>query len=238
MDLDEIFKRACIHAKTLKNLSEEQMLKLYGLYKQSLNGSCKMQKPYFWDFTAKAKWESWKAVSDLSESLAKKNYIDLVKQLDVSWDESKNEVESSESKSGGMGIAVSTLAEEQEESIPDDSKTIFDWCKEGNLNQIRALIKVDSNIVHSVDENQMSLLHWSADRGHLQICEYLIECNCNIDTLDGDNQTALHYAVTCDHEQIAELLVKKGASTSIKDTDGLIPFELTSNQNIKKILTM
>lgn len=237
MELDEIFKRASTHAKTLKNPTDKQMLRLYGLYKQSLNGPCKTEKPYFWDFLAKAKWESWKAVSDLPEDIAKKEYIDLVKQLDTLWNETMDQDEQSPAnKSEGMGISVSTFAEEEEESLSDDSKSIFDWCKEGNLKQVKMLAKLDRNIVHSVDENQLSLLHWAADRGHFSICESLIDYGCNLNSTDEDHQTALHYAVTCDHEQIVELLLKKGASPSIKDSDGCLPSEVTDNLTIKKLL--
>ena len=36
---------------------------------------------------------------------------------------------------GGVGPSVSTLARKEDE-LPSDQKTIFDWCKEGNLDNI------------------------------------------------------------------------------------------------------
>ena len=81
------FERACRHAKTLRNLSSDQQLELYALYKQSQHGPCDIAKPAFWDFTGKAKWQSWKALGDVSASEAEERYVELVKQLDTSWNE-------------------------------------------------------------------------------------------------------------------------------------------------------
>ena len=41
---------------------------------------------------------------------------------------------------------VSTLASSQEEEvIPDDKKTVFDWCKEGNISSLTELV-TESNV--------------------------------------------------------------------------------------------
>ena len=43
--------------------------------------------------------------------------------------------------SGGMsGPSVSRLAEEVEEVLPDDQKSVFDWCKEGNATRLAAMV--------------------------------------------------------------------------------------------------
>ena len=53
-----------------------------------------------------------------------------------------------------VGAAVSTMADKQD--IPDNQKTIFDWCREGNTDKIKLLLKeTDCNIK---DENVSGLL--------------------------------------------------------------------------------
>ena len=53
-----------------------------------------------------------------------------------------------------VGAAVSTMADKQD--IPDNQKTIFDWCREGNTDKIKLLLKeTDCNIK---DENVSALL--------------------------------------------------------------------------------
>jgi len=53
-----------------------------------------------------------------------------------------------------VGAAVSTMSDKEE--IPDDKKTIFDWCREGNTDKVTSLLKdTDTNIK---DENVSMLL--------------------------------------------------------------------------------
>jgi len=47
------------------------------------------------------------------------------------------------------------MAADKHDDIPDSKKTIFDWCREGNIDKIKLLLKAaDSNIK---DENVSEL---------------------------------------------------------------------------------
>lgn len=50
---------------------------------------------------------------------------------------------------GGVGPAVSTLMNNSE-VIPDENKSVFDWCKEGN--EARLLTMVTTTNVNQLDE--------------------------------------------------------------------------------------
>lgn len=231
--MNQIFQKAANHAKTLTDISEDEMLKLYGLYKQALNGPCTISKPPFWDFTGKAKWQSWKAVSNRSMDEAMKEYVTLVEQLDKTWDKfSQNE---SESKPTTFGVSVSTMAMEEDE-LEDSEKTILDWCREGNAKKLRMLLSNNMTLLTTVDENGMGLIHWAADRGHLDIVNYLINCRCDLNRTDIDGQTPLHYAASCDHIEIMKLLLDSGADTTIKDNDGFSVLDVANNKEIKLLL--
>lgn len=81
-DIDEQFESAAKSVFNLKNRpSDDQMLHLYGLYKQSLFGNNKTPKPGVFDFKGKEKWNAWKNVSGKGKTKAKHEYINLVEQL-------------------------------------------------------------------------------------------------------------------------------------------------------------
>lgn len=55
--------------------SDEDMLELYGLYKQSIVGDCNTAKPGLLDFKGKAKWEAWNGRKGMAQDAAKEQYI-------------------------------------------------------------------------------------------------------------------------------------------------------------------
>jgi diazepam-binding inhibitor (GABA receptor modulating acyl-CoA-binding protein) len=72
-------------AKKIKRLPQkpnnDELLLLYGLYKQATVGDTNTQRPGFWELTKKAKWESWKSFEGTSQESAKKQYVKLVGDL-------------------------------------------------------------------------------------------------------------------------------------------------------------
>lgn len=61
--------------------TDQEKLKLYGLYKQVTVGDNSSPKPGMLDFTGKAKWQAWEDNKGLSQEEAEKKYIQLVSQL-------------------------------------------------------------------------------------------------------------------------------------------------------------
>lgn len=81
-DLDERFKVAATEVQLLKERpSDDVLLKLYGLYKQSLTGNNRTIQPGMLDFKGKAKWNAWKAESGKGKNKSKKEYIEIVNNL-------------------------------------------------------------------------------------------------------------------------------------------------------------
>jgi len=76
------FEQAAIKIKTLTEApSDENLLELYSLYKQATVGDVNTERPGFWDFTGKAKWDAWKSKKGLTKEKAMTQYIDLVDSL-------------------------------------------------------------------------------------------------------------------------------------------------------------
>jgi len=67
--------------KNNKSFSDDILLKLYGYYKQSVEGDCVTSSPQFWEIRAKTKWEAWNQHKGMKKEHAMKQYIKYAKLL-------------------------------------------------------------------------------------------------------------------------------------------------------------
>lgn len=81
LEIDEVFDVAVKDVKKLKSLTSEELLKLYGLYKQAIFGKNTTDKPSMFSYRALKKWSAWTEVSELNKDDAKVKYIKLANQL-------------------------------------------------------------------------------------------------------------------------------------------------------------
>lgn len=81
-DLKSRFEQASIDVKALSQRpSDNDMLALYALYKQATEGDVSGDKPGFFDFVARAKYEAWEALQGTATEQAMQQYIDKVRSL-------------------------------------------------------------------------------------------------------------------------------------------------------------
>ncbi|CAH2447036.1 Acyl-CoA-binding protein [Komagataella phaffii CBS 7435] len=73
-------------AEAVKNLktkpNNDELLKLYGLFKQATVGDNTTEKPGVFDFKGKAKWEAWDKLKGTSQEEAEQEYIAYVGDLE------------------------------------------------------------------------------------------------------------------------------------------------------------
>lgn len=82
MNLNEQLEAAAAKVKTLdERPSNDVLLKLYALYKQSTEGDVGAEKPAMFDFIATAKYNAWGTVKGTAKEDAIKQYVDLVESL-------------------------------------------------------------------------------------------------------------------------------------------------------------
>lgn len=83
MELKEQFEKAAAESKNLSSKpSNETLLRLYSLYKQSTEGDVNTEPPANpFDFVNKAKYEAWTGLKGKSKETAMQEYVDLVNQL-------------------------------------------------------------------------------------------------------------------------------------------------------------
>eukprot|EP01134_Creolimax_fragrantissima_P001834 CFRG1834T1 len=76
------FSAAQTSVKNLKTSpGNDEMLKIYGLFKQATVGDCNTAKPGMFDVKGKAKWSSWESYKGKSKEDAEKEYVALVEEL-------------------------------------------------------------------------------------------------------------------------------------------------------------
>lgn len=83
MELKEQFEQAAVESKELSEKpSNETLLQLYSLYKQSTEGDVNIEPPSNpFDFVSKAKYEAWLSLKGTTKETAMNNYITLVNNL-------------------------------------------------------------------------------------------------------------------------------------------------------------
>lgn len=59
----------------------DELLKLYGLYKQATVGDNDKEKPGIFNMKDRYKWDSWEQLKGMSQEDAEKEYIEFVDEL-------------------------------------------------------------------------------------------------------------------------------------------------------------
>lgn len=81
-NIEKEFEKSLNEVKNLKKTpDDEELLILYGLYKQATEGNCNIEKPSFFNIKANRKYESWKEYEDVDEKKAMKYYVREVNNL-------------------------------------------------------------------------------------------------------------------------------------------------------------
>jgi len=79
------FERAQQAVKTLKKLSNENLLRLYAHYKQATVGPARGTRPGVFDAVARAKFDAWSKLGAMSAESAKTAYCGLVDEFVPGW---------------------------------------------------------------------------------------------------------------------------------------------------------
>lgn len=82
MSLLDQFTSAQAKVKTLTSRpSNEDLLKLYALFKQATDGDNATKKPGMFDIKEQFKWNAWNDLKGTGKDAAMQQYIDLVESL-------------------------------------------------------------------------------------------------------------------------------------------------------------
>ena len=83
MELKQLFEKATAESKELSERpSNDTLLQLYSLYKQSTEGDVNVDPPSNpFDFVSRAKYDAWANLKGKTKDAAMQEYVDLVNKL-------------------------------------------------------------------------------------------------------------------------------------------------------------
>ncbi|EFJ17578.1 hypothetical protein SELMODRAFT_114584 [Selaginella moellendorffii] len=225
-ELDEAFGAASSFIATQAGglkVSSETQLQLYGLYKVATEGPCHTVQPSALKMTARAKWNAWQKLGNISQEEAMERYVELVSELSPDWaSNQKVRTSGSKQKKGPVGPVFSTLAYD-ERSDDGSLDALHIAAREGNEPGLLELLSQGVPVDNFPDSDGRTALHWASDRGHLGLVELLLSRGAKLQAKDKEGQTALHYACVCEQEMVAKFLISKGADLQARDAEGSTP---------------
>lgn len=231
--LDVAFNAAADHLRKITNkLNNNQLLELYGLFKQGTEGKCNTPKPGWLDGRGRRKWEAWRSLGDMPNEEAKRKYVELVQKFDPDWSEG------SVSKQTGpkeAWVAVSSLRYSPEPELIQNEMSLLEAAREDCGDRITELLSQNPELKHERDDDGLTALHWAADRDATDALNAAIKGGCPINAVDESGQTPLHYAASCGHVKSTKILLDAGAAL-LKDEDDCTPLDVAADNDIRKIL--
>eukprot|EP00121_Abeoforma_whisleri_P014809 Awhi_evm1s13657 len=85
--MSDAFNKAAEEVKNLsKSPNNDELIELYGLYKQATVGDVNTERPGMLDMKGKAKWDGWKNQEGRSKEQAEALYIELATSLKEKYD--------------------------------------------------------------------------------------------------------------------------------------------------------
>ena len=86
MSPSDSFKKASEQVKLLNTKpSNDELLQLYGLYKQATEGNVQGGRPGILNVKERAKWDAWKKLEGQTETDAQDQYTSLVGNLKTNY---------------------------------------------------------------------------------------------------------------------------------------------------------
>jgi len=105
-------------------------------------------------------------------------------------------------------------------SVSASLKDIEEAVKSGDLERVKALVKVNRNLACSKDSDGGTPLHIAASRGHKDIVNFLIANKADVNAQGWGGFTPLHYAAGSGHKDVAGLLLANKAKVNVERKSG------------------
>lgn len=133
-----------------------------------------------------------------------------------------NEKNECSHESGQCGHVHASTGYEQTLDEIEFEKSAFYCAVNGDLDRLKQLVaKKGPRILNEQDKNGFTCLHYAARNGRIDICQYLLGHNVDVNLKTNScRSTALHRAAYMGNTDIVRLLLAKRARADEADCDG------------------
>ena len=118
------------------------------------------------------------------------------------------------------------LKMELKKSLKTIEEILFFLIKENNIREFKNILERFQVNINSTDKEKNTFLIFAVQCNSIDLVNYLIEKGSKINQQNASLNTALHYALLNQNYALADLLIKNGADEQIKNSDGLIPWQM------------
>ena len=118
-------------------------------------------------------------------------------------------------------------------------QTIHQAALDGNIAQLKELLKLNPEQVNVGDYDKNTPLHLAAMHGHADAVEFLLENGANVNATNSVDMTALHLAAKQGYIGVVNVLLRYEPNLDIEDSRGWTPLnwaEKTDHEEIAKLL--
>ena len=106
----------------------------------------------------------------------------------------------------------------------------------GNEQLVKKYIEQGGDINFMEDRDGWKGIHYASRWNNVNMLLLYIKAGCDINCKTKNKETSLHKCARWDSRNCAIILLEKGADPNIKNSDGIIPSNLTNNPEMKFLL--
>lgn len=122
-------------------------------------------------------------------------------------------------------------------NLNDTNEALMEAAEDGNLKEVKALIKARAN-VNAVDDFKETALMKAAEGEHLEVMKVLIEASADVNAVDNFKETALMQAAEEEHLGVIKVLIEAGADVNAVNSFKKTALMLASENKHVKVVNL